>query len=248
MGHDGAAAKPRKVLLLTGATGRLGTALCDALRPEYDIVAVYHRRRITVASDRQSFVDPLHPDRVLEDNANPVYEIEADLAKPDDVTRIVELTMARFGRVDVVINAAGVSGQGLLLAGGLARAERVMRINAFAPIELVGRISDASWRFDDLGNRAANRCVVNVSSAVTVDVRPQTRTALFAASKAALNLLTSHLAAELEPYKVRVNAVAPVDFPDEISVDRVVSAIRDLVEGSDTGRMLLLWSDEEELV
>jgi len=244
----GGEAAERKVMVLTGASGRLGRALCEEFAKRYDIVAVSRTRRPSVASNLQSFVDPLQPNRKLSVNEHPVFELHVDLALPQAIERVVEVTMARHGRVDVLVNAAGLPGHGWLLAGGMANAERVMRVNALAPVELAARFADVCWRHDDLGNKERNRCVVNVSSAAAVAVATESRTAVFAASKAALNLFTAHLASELEPFGVRAAAVAPVDFPAEVSVDRVVAGVNRLIEGDETGRLLLVWSDGDELV
>jgi NAD(P)-dependent dehydrogenase (short-subunit alcohol dehydrogenase family) len=247
MPTPGSGSDGRRVLLLTGAAGTLGTAFCRAHAADYDIVAVRHQTALRVTTDRQRFVDPLAPAADLERNAHPVFEVQADLTRTADIERVVEVALAHHGRIDVVVNAVGTAAPAPLLGRGLQQMDHAMRLNATAPLELAVRVADVHWRHLDDG-RTANRCVVNVSSAAAVDVGDGRGAPPFAASKAALNMLTAHLAVELEPFGVRAATIAPAPFPDPIDTSRVVDGIRTLVDGDATGRVLLVWEDADELV
>jgi NAD(P)-dependent dehydrogenase (short-subunit alcohol dehydrogenase family) len=90
----------------------------------------------------------------------------------------------------------------------------------------------------DRRNRELNRNIVNVSSLSGSSVYADQGQAIYSASKAALNHLTRHQAAEYSAFGVRANAVAPNSFPGIVSLDQVVSAIVRLDEDSVTGRIL----------
>ena len=244
----GAAAPSRKVVLLTGASGTLGTALSRRWAGTYDVVAVCHRRAPDVATNLRSFVDPLGATADLPENADPAFEIHADLTDDGQISRVVELALARHGRIDVLVNAIGRAGPVGLLNGDLAAAAETIKVNALVPIEMAVEVARRFWRHDDRENAARNRVVINLSASATVDIDDVTLGAATAASKAALNILSSRLADELSVFHVRVNTVAPAPFPSVVGLDRLVDAITALVEGGDTGRLLLLWDDADELV
>jgi NAD(P)-dependent dehydrogenase (short-subunit alcohol dehydrogenase family) len=69
-------------------------------------------------------------------------------------------------------------------------------------------------------------------------VYPNTGQAFYGASKAALNHLTKYLAAELQPYAVRANAICPPRFPTSISTADVVEAIIQNLDGTNSGSVV----------
>ena len=229
--------------LLTGAGGTLGSAFCQAYGGEYDIVAVCRHRAPAVASQYEWFVDPLAPEAEVPENANRLFVVYADLEHDGEVERVVEIALARYDRVDLLVNAAGYSlwhSQGLVdgdvLLDSLARH---FRMNVEVPLRFATRLAQRFWLHRDLGNRAANRNIVNVSSMAASRVYPGGQGA-YAASKAALNQLTRHLAAEFGVFGIRANALAPNSFPSIVSTESVVKAIARLDGDTVSGRVLAL--------
>jgi NAD(P)-dependent dehydrogenase (short-subunit alcohol dehydrogenase family) len=238
----------RKVVMITGAAGMLGTALSRRWADTYDLVAVCHRKAPQVATNRRSFLDPLDPGADLPDNAHPAFEIHADLTDDKEIARVVDLALARYGRIDVLVNAIGQRGRSGLLKGHFDSAPAAFKVNALVPIEMAVHIAKRFWRHHDLDNVLHHRLVVNVSASAAVDTGDDSLGTVVAASKAALNILSAHLADELRAFNVRVNTVAPAPFPSVVALDHLVSAITDMIDGEDTGRLLLLWGDADELV
>lgn len=234
----------RRVCLLTGAGGRLGNVFCRAHAAEYDIVAVCRGRRPDVPSQHESYVDPLEPQAELPDNAGRVFTVLADLEEPGQVDRVVELALARFGRVDLLVNNAAYAGlhpQGVIDGDAALRDfDRHFAVNVGIPLQLAVRLGQQFWMHRDQDNRAHNRNIVNVSSLSGARVYPNKGQAVYAASKAALNQLTRHLAAEFAVFGVRVNAVAPTSFPGIISTESVVEGIIRLDREDVTGRILAI--------
>ena len=127
--------------------------------------------------------------------------LQADVADEAQAQRLVDEVVARFGRLDVLVNNAGTTeriNHGDLKAATPDIWRRLYDVNVIAPFVLVTAAEQVL--------RESQGCVVNVSS--LAGVRPTGSSIPYAASKAALNHTTRLLAKALGP-QVRVNAVAP---------------------------------------
>jgi NAD(P)-dependent dehydrogenase (short-subunit alcohol dehydrogenase family) len=113
------------------------------------------------------------------------------------------------------------------------------------PLRLTVLAAKAFWRHRDRENAALKRNVVNVSSTSGLNIYPNQQQAVYSATKAALNYLTCHLALELQPLGVRVNATAPNAFGQRLSLERVCHSIVMLDEGDMTGKVYVLDQDGE---
>lgn len=241
---------PRRVCLLTGASGELGTAFCRRHADRYDIVAVYHSRLPQLVSQVSSLADPLAPGAELAENGHPVFAVQADLTRDEDLARLLEVALARFGRIDLLVNAAAWSTRERVLDQHLFpdSLERHLATNVVAPARLALAVARACWQDRPEENQACNRNVVNVSSTGGLYVYPDAGQAAYGTSKAALNFLTVHLASEFRLLNVRVNATAPNTFPQLVPTRRVLDSIVRLDEGDMTGEILLLDTDEESFL
>jgi len=137
--------------------------------------------------------------------------VPADLTKSEDVARVAAEALARYGRIDVLVNNAGV---GLYLPCWRlepAQARALMEVNFFAPLELLRRIVPAM-------QRQGSGTLVNVSSVAGQVSLPWLT--LYSASKAALNHLSDGLRVELRGTGIRVVAVCPgyvrTGFPQHV--------------------------------
>ncbi|MGV9821204.1 SDR family oxidoreductase [Nocardia xishanensis] len=228
----------RRVCLLTGAGGTLGDAFCRALYTTYDIVAVCGARIPATPSQHEWFVDPFDPQTDVPENESRVFLIRSDLTAPGEVERVIDLALARFGGVDLLVNNAAslrLHPQGLVDGdSAIDDFEAQFALNVGVPLRLSARLAQRGWMHDIDGNRARNRNIVNVSSLSGSKVYPGGQ-AVYAASKAALNHLTRHLAAEFEEFGVRANAVAPDSFPARVPTEKVLQAIVELDAGAMNG-------------
>lgn len=236
----------RRVCLLTGAGGTLGSAFCSRLAERYDIVAVYRDREPPPPTQLATYVDPLGDEPASGD----VYAVHADVTSPSGVARVVDIALARHQSVDLVVNAAAhaVWAPAVETAALLDSADRAFATNVLAPLRLAVELARRCWRDDPATNRARNRNVVNVSSSAGVYVYPGQFHSVYAATKAALNTLTIHLAEEFATFGVRVNAVAPDSFPHRIAIAEVLGDITALDEGTDTGRIVVRTPGELTLI
>ena len=126
--------------------------------------------------------------------------VEADVADPDAVPRAVDRVARAFGRLDALVNNAGVAVFKPLLKTDLADWSRVMAVNLTGPFLLM---QAAAPLMAETGGGA----IVNVTS--ISGLRASTLRVAYGTSKAALAHLTKQAAVELAALGIRVNAVAP---------------------------------------
>lgn len=235
----------KRVCLLTGASGVLGMAFCRAYSARYAIVAVYHRTLPRFPSQHLSYIDPLRVHASLPANENRLWAVQADLREADAAARVVEVAMSRFGRVDVLVNAAASSHW-----GGLLDDDEVVEswqdqadLNVGVPLRLTRELCRVSWRNRPEENRRWRRHIVNISSTAGVYLYSGLGQSAYAASKAALNQLTVHLADELSVIGVRANAVLPNSFPGVVATEDVAKALVDLDDSEASGELVVVDAD-----
>ena len=230
----------RRVCLLTGAGGRLGSDFCRRYGASYDIAAVCRRRRPDVADQDRHFVDPLRPTAGGQDVE--VFTIDADLRRPGEAERVVDVTLARFGRVDLLVNAAAhVERERLTaLCESTSFLDDAMYVNATVPALLAASLARAFWDGRREENLEHRRNVVNVSSGAGLGYVDSPGLAAYSASKVALNFLTCYQAAELRGMGVRVNAIAPTTFPELIPTETVTDQIVSVDAGDINGQIIEL--------
>lgn len=217
----------RRVCLLTGASGRLGEHLCRHLAGRFDFAAV-HRT---------------HPP------VDGVFAIHADLTEAGAPAHVVEATLERYGRIDVVVNAAVSSLVGSMIDSDLeAVAPGLLVTNVVVPLRVACAAARRFWSADPDENRARRRHVVNLSSVSSRTVFTGEGQSVYAASKAALDHLTAHMAAEFDAIGVRVNAIAPTSFPGRVATERVAAAICALDDTTATGELLVVEGDGDRMI
>jgi len=232
----------KKVCLLTGGSGTLSITFCQMYAAHYDIALVYNEHQPKVPSQIIKLVDPLSPAAALPENRQAVFAIKADLLQEEDRQRVVEVTLAKFGRIDLLVNAAGCAYWASMFDGDRLYESFLdqFELNAFVPLRLSSLVVEKFWknRLDE--NRYYNRSIVNVSSTAGVYIYRDQGQSVYSASKAALNYLTMHMAEEFSIAGIRANAIAPTSFPRLISTESVADGIYRLAEGSPNGKIMVL--------
>jgi NAD(P)-dependent dehydrogenase (short-subunit alcohol dehydrogenase family) len=109
------------------------------------------------------------PGRIGQEKETPrrAFCIQGDLTSKADVRRIVEVALARFGRIDAVVNSAADThdhGRMLELTFDTSSVEQQLLTNCVAPMDLISAIFQESWKNERADNRKSNRSVINVSS------------------------------------------------------------------------------------
>ncbi len=195
-----------RVAVVTGATGVLGGAMARGLARAGAKIGLLGRRR-----ERAEEVA-----REISDAGGEAAAVPADVLDEEQLREVREAVLGRWGRLDVLVNAAGGNVPGATLGGD----ETVFDLprGAFGEVfelNLVGTLLPVQV-FGEAMTRGDGGCILNVSSMAAA--RAITRVAGYSAAKAAVDNLTRWLAVDLARRYgdgVRVNAIAPGFFIGE---------------------------------
>jgi NAD(P)-dependent dehydrogenase (short-subunit alcohol dehydrogenase family) len=192
-----------KVAIVTGASSGIGARFARVLDALGASVVVSARR-----TDR------------IEKLAGSLQRGEAvpcDVSAPGGSAALVDTTVERLGRVDVVIANAGVTETTPAIKEPVERFAEVVAIDLVAPFEL----AQAAVRH--MRSAGEGGSIVNIASAAAFRGTPLLPQASYAASKTGLVGLTRELALQWARYGVRVNALCPGMFPSEMTAELVDS-------------------------
>jgi NAD(P)-dependent dehydrogenase (short-subunit alcohol dehydrogenase family) len=182
-----------KVVIVTGVNrvGQLGHAVALAFGQAGAKLVVSDIQTVGVATRAKEFQAAGYPTKAA----------AGDLTEPDVAEWCVEQALQTYGRIDVVVNAAG----GLIGVQAMLDAETNVLDREFAiNVKTTYLVSRAAAR---VMVRQGQGTIVNYASVAALLARPSM--AAYSASKAAVAALTRSLALELRDHGIRVNAVAP---------------------------------------
>jgi NAD(P)-dependent dehydrogenase (short-subunit alcohol dehydrogenase family) len=176
------------VVLVTGAGGGIGEALCIALRE---------------AGARVIATDLI----AASDAANAATWLRHDVTSADDWRRVIEDIQTRFGRLDCLVNNAGVSLVASIAEMSIEQWRRVQSVNVEST--LLGLQAALPLLRESGKTRAGGSSVVNFSS--VAGLRGAAFNAAYCASKGAVKLLSKSAALEFAAlgYPIRVNSIHP---------------------------------------
>jgi 3-oxoacyl-[acyl-carrier protein] reductase len=187
----------RKVALVSGGSRGLGAELVSGFLKRHYGVATLSRTKTPFIADmlrgrkRRSF----HWHAVDGRDHDALRAFVADVGK-------------RLGRIDVLVNNAGIAMEGVLPTMRTPDIVEAVEVNLTAALVLAQACSR-------LMLRQGSGCIVNISSVHAV--RGHSGVAVYSATKAALDGLTRSLARELGPRQIRVNSVAPGYFDSDMT-------------------------------
>ena len=182
------------VAIVTGASRGLGAAAAAAL--------VAEGAHVLAAARSKEALDDL-----AGRSAGRIQPVRCDMRDADGVAGLVGVALERFGRLDCVVNNAGIAPAGTFLDQDPAVLSDVVAVNVLAPAVL----SQAAGRH--FVAASAGGSIINVGSTSSLKGKPLL--AAYSASKGALARLTEALAAEWARYGIRVNMIAPGAFATE---------------------------------
>ena len=175
----------RRVALITGGARGIGRAIVADMARDHDLAFTW--------SSTQPDADP------------GLLAIRADFREDAAAGRVIDEVMTRFGRLDVIVNNAGIVAHTPRDSHDREAHRQIFDVNYLAPVALLTAA---------LPHLRPGAAVVSISS-VNAEM-PPLDAVTYGASKAALNLWTRGMAKELGPLGIRVNAVAPgaIELPE----------------------------------
>lgn len=187
-----------KVVIVTGSSSGLGVACAAAFARAGANIALGARRHAALSSTAE----------LVESAGSRALAVPTDVTDPEACARLAQATIEEFGRIDVLVNNAGIATAVPAFKEGPDEFARVVDANLQGSFNMA---KEAASRMEHGGS------VINVSSvlALTTAGLPQ---AAYASSKAALLGLTRDLAQQWGPRRgIRVNAICPGFFPSEMT-------------------------------
>lgn len=186
-----------KVVMITGGSRGLGKAMSMAFASRGAKVVVASRK----VAACEELADEL---RALGTEA---MAVGCHVGHWDSLEGVVEQIVERFGRIDVLINNAGMSPLApSLLETSEALFDKIVDVNLKGPTRLTSLVAT---KMSDTGGGS----IINISSLASI--RPSPMTTVYSAAKAGLNALTAASAQEYAPVAVRVNCIVCGTFDTE---------------------------------
>jgi NAD(P)-dependent dehydrogenase (short-subunit alcohol dehydrogenase family) len=176
----------RKVVVITGASRGIGASLVEGFRGlGYGVVA---NSRSIGKADIPS--DPA------------LLAVDGDIARPDTAERIVSAAIARFGRIDTLVNNAGLFIAKPFVEYSEADFTAMIAVNLAGFFHISQKV--IPWML-----RAGSGHVVNITASIAEQPQASLVAALASLTKVGLNAATRALAIEYAGRRIRVNAVSP---------------------------------------
>lgn len=182
-----------KVVLITGSSRGIGFAIAEEFVKEGAKVVVCGSK----LENAITAVEQIKNDLNIDDDY--LLPVGINMKDTEDIKRVVDTVINKWGRIDVLINNAGITSNVSLLDSTDEEFREMFDINFFGVVSLTREV--VKYMKDNGGS------IINTSSMVgTYGGRNQSA---YSSSKFAINGLTKSLAKELGMYNIRVNAVSP---------------------------------------
>ncbi len=218
-----------KVVLITGGSRGLGRAMSLGFARE--------GARVIVASRRLESCEAVVA-AICADGGEAVA-VSAHTGDIDSLDRLVEVSLATFGRVDILVNNAGIN----VAFGPLAELapdafDKMYQVNLRGPWYLASRLAP------HMGEQGGG-CIINLLSVSAL--KPSPNMGFYAATKSGLEALTRTMAQEWAPLNVRVNALAPGTYHSDLT-DGAIAAIPGWAENITSHQLIKRIAESEEIL
>ncbi len=200
-----------KVVVITGASSGLGNATARHLSAQGGIVVLGARRvdLITALADD------------LAAQGGKALAIATDVTHYDQVQKLVDAAVQTYGRVDVMINNAGVA--------PISQLERIKvdEWDQMIDVNIKGVLYGIAAALPYMKQQKAGH-ILNVSSVAAYTIPPAT--AVYSATKQAVRALSEGLRQEVKPYNIRTTVISPgaiaTELPNGVSEPEIAEAVR----------------------
>ena len=187
-----------KTCLVTGSSAGMGREIVKLFVKEGANVVAFARRKERLEALAEE----------LKNEAGKVLPYAGDVSKKEDIEAAIDAAVATFGKLDVLVNNAGVmDDMAPIAAASDEKYEKVFSVNVYGPLAAMRKACQVFLAQGNGGN------IINISS---VGSKHQAAGAIYGASKAALNAMTKNTAYMYEKENIRCNAIIAGGFATEI--------------------------------
>ena len=180
-----------KIVIVTGASRGIGKEVAKELAESgITVIANYNKSEEEAKKLQQE----------LEEKNFKLEIFKADVSKREDVKKLVEYTIEKYGKIDILINNAGISEYKLFTDETDEDWDKLINTNLYSAFAMSQEV---------ITNMVHNKkgCIINISS--IWGIVGGSLEVLYSISKAGLDGMTKALAKELGPSNIRVNSIAP---------------------------------------
>ena len=211
-----------KVAVVTGGSRGLGKEMAIALGEA--------GARIVINARREQWLTPTYEE--LTAKGIECLALQTDVSKPEEIARLTEETIKKWGQIDILVNNAGSTWGSPPEDMPIDKWNSVLEVNATGTLlccQIIGKEMMKRGR----GN------IINVSSTTgMLAVDPRVMQAIgYQASKAAIIAITKQLAIEWAKHNIRVNAIAPYFFATRLVEGVIAKAEKEMTEHVPMGRL-----------
>jgi NADP-dependent 3-hydroxy acid dehydrogenase YdfG len=203
-----------KVVVITGASSGMGEAAAKHLAHLGAVVVLGARR-----TDR---IEKLAKD--IQDTGGKALAIATDVTRRDQVKKLIDTAVEKFGRVDVLLNNAGIMPLSPMDRLNVDEWDKMVDVN------IKGVLNGISAAFPHMKNQKSGQ-IINTSSVAGHKTFPGS--AVYSATKFAVRALSEGLRSEVKPYNIRTTIVSPgavkTELLEHISETDVQQANKDYV-------------------
>lgn len=181
----------QKIAIVTGASRGIGREVAKELAESgITVIANYNKSEEEAKKLQQE----------LEKKNFKLEIFKADVSKREDVKKLVEYTIEKYGKIDILINNAGISEYKLFTDETDEDWDKLINTNLYSAFAMSQEV---------IPNMVHNKkgCIINISS--IWGIVGGSLEVLYSISKAGLDGMTKALAKELGPSNIRVNSIAP---------------------------------------
>ena len=203
-----------KIAIVTGASRGIGRAIAKMLAENnYIVIANYYRSEAEAVQLKEE----------LENQNKQIDIFKADVSKREEVKQLIEYTLNKYGKIDVLINNAGISKSQLFTDVTDSDWNKIIQNNLYSAFCVTQEV---------LPNMIHNKngCIINISS--IWGLVGASCESIYSISKAGIDAMTKSLAKELGPSNIRVNSIAPglidTDMNKEYSKDDINNIKQDI--------------------
>ena len=181
-----------KTAIITGGGNGIGKSSCE-------ILSAYGAN--VVVSDL-NIGDAEKVAKAINRNGGKAIAVACNVSKDEDLVNLVQVTLEKFGGIEILVNNAGGGGAGRESPYKISVSdfEWVFKLNVFS-----------AWRLSQLCapemGKSGYGSIINITSMSSINKSPNI--SAYASSKAALNHMTANLAHDYGPHGIRINAVGP---------------------------------------